>query len=213
MLLSYISWKDQFYLDLSVAFVWKHGSAAFQRFSDAIVYIMKKRSCVLHAYIEDYVGVALADIAMDHFESLAKLLDSFGLPRNPDKRTPPTKALPCLGVYIDINEGTLSIEHSKVEKNFQECLQVMFEKYLSPKKFQSLLGKLIYLHKCVIPARIFVRVLKLYRQNAAKKKIYLTDVFCRDIAWFITFLKQFNVTTKFEKPLIKNMTLCFWVHV
>ena len=109
-----MSWKGQFYLDLGIAFGWMHGSAVFQPLSDAIVYIMRKRACVLHAYIDDYIGVASS-----------KILYSLGLPMNPDKRTPPTKALTCLDEHIDINKGTLSIEHSKVEEIFEECVQVI----------------------------------------------------------------------------------------
>ena len=205
-----IAWKGQFYLDLCVAFGWTHGSAAFQRLSDALVYIMQRHAYVLHAYIDDYIGIAPAETANRQFEHLMNLLNNLGLPMNPDKRTPPTKALTCLGIHIDINKATLSIEQAKLEEIFQECVQVLNRKYLSRKKFQSLLGKLIYLHKCVLPARIFVnRILELYRQNTAKKKIYLTGEFFKDIAWFITFLKQFNGTTRFEKPLMQDCDTLF----
>ena len=77
-------------------------------------------------------------------------------------------------------------------------------------KQECLLGKLIYLHKCVSPACIFVnRILKLYRRNASNKKIYLTVEFFRDIAWFITFLKCFNGNTKIDKPLIEKCDTLF----
>ena len=98
-----ISWKGQFFLDLSIVFGGMHGSAAFHRLSDEIVYIMRKCDCVLHAYIDDYIGVAPGNEADHEFHSLAKLLHSLGLPMNPDKHTRPTKALTCLGIHIDIN--------------------------------------------------------------------------------------------------------------
>ena len=64
-----------------------------------------------------------------------------------------------------------------------------------------MLGKLIYLHKGVVPARTFVnRILQLFRENFHKKKIYLTSEFFKDIAWFQTFLLHFNGTTRFDKP-------------
>ena len=79
------------------------------------------------------------------------------------------------------------------------------KKYLSKRKFQSLLGKLVYLHKCVVPARIFVnRNLQLFGENFNKQKlIYLSDDFVRDIAWFQAVLPQFNCTTKFVKPTLE----------
>ena len=61
----------------------------------------------------------------------------------------------------------------------KECHHKIGWKYLSKKKFQSLLGKLIYLHKCVIPARIFInRMLDLFRSND-KTGIYLSTEFLR----------------------------------
>ena len=115
-----ISWKGYFYLDLSIAFSWTHSSAAFQ-----------KRA--LHACIDDYMGIVPAGIATDQFCRLSHLLDRLGLLMNQDKHTPPTKALTCLGIHIDINQATLSIDHTKVEEIYQECLH--FIKFLARKNF------------------------------------------------------------------------------
>ena len=198
-----IHWKDQYFLDLCVAFGWAHGSAAFQRVSDAIVYIMRRHGYDLVAYIDDYIGVAPASSAESQFLFLSDLLTRLGLPMNPDKRVPPCKALTCLGIHIDINASSLSIDHAKLQSIHNECLQVSAHKYLSKKRYQSLLGKLIYLHKCVVPARIFVnRILELFRNNFNKKKIHLTKDFFSDIAWFQAFLPHFNGATTFNKPQV-----------
>ena len=72
------------------------------------------------------------------------------------------------------------------------------------------LGKLVYLHKCVVPARIFVnRLLELFRKNFSKQKLYLTNEFFRDIDWFQAFLPHFNGTTKFNKSRVEaEESLC-----
>ena len=202
-----IHWEGQYFLDLSAAFGWAHGSAAFQRVSDAIVYIMRRHGYDLVAYIDDYIGVAPASSAESQFQFLSDLLTRLGLPMNPDKRVPPSKALTCLGIRIDINASSLSIDHAKLQSIYKECLQVSAYKYLSKKRYQSLLGKLIYLHKCVAPARIFVnRILELFRNNFHKKKIRLTKDFFNDIAWFLAFLPHFNGTTRFNKPQVRGGT-------
>ena len=116
-------------------------------------------------------------------------------------RVPPCKALTCSGIHIDIDKSSLSIDHDKLKAIHTECFHVCSKKYLSRRSFQSLLGKLIYLHKCVVPARTFVnRILQLFRENFHKKKTYLTSEFFKDIAWFQAFLPHFNGTTKFDKP-------------
>ena len=164
---------------------------------------MKRNGYNLVAYIDDYIGIAPANDTQSQFHFLSDLLARLGLPMNPDKRVPPCKALTCLGIRVDISASSLSIDHSKLKSIHNECFQVSGKKYLSRKKYQSLLGKLIYLHKCVVPARIFVnRILDLFRKNFSKQKIYLTNEFFKDLAWFQAFLPHFNGTTKFNKPRV-----------
>ena len=45
-----IQWRDQYFLDIMVAFGWVHGMAAFQMSSDAILYIMKQETCALFVH-------------------------------------------------------------------------------------------------------------------------------------------------------------------
>ena len=144
---------------------------------------MRWKGYGLIAYIDDYVGIALAKDAQAQFDYLSDLLTRLGLPMNPDKRVPPSKVLTCLGIQVDIVNSSLSIDQAKLHAIHNECLQVVNKKYLSKKKFQSLLGKLIYSHKYVMPARTFVnRILQLFRDNTGKKRIRLTTEFFKDIA-------------------------------
>ena len=134
--------------------------------SDAVTFIMQKHGAKIFAYIDDYVGIADA------------LLIRLGLPINQQKLSPPSKTLTCLGVHINIPDASLSIDQEKLMAIHKECFHVANKKYLSKKNFQSLLVKLIYIHKCVLPARIFInRMLELFRNNSHKKKIYLSTSF------------------------------------
>ena len=69
-----ISWNDQFYVNLSVTFGWMHRSAAFQITSDIIAFMMKDLGCKVHAYIDDYVIVALRSRANEFVHALVILL-------------------------------------------------------------------------------------------------------------------------------------------
>ena len=40
-----ISWANNFYLDLEIAFGWIHGSSAFQMVADVITHVMAKHNC------------------------------------------------------------------------------------------------------------------------------------------------------------------------
>ena len=70
------------------------------------------------------------------------------------------------------------------------CMYHKFQKtYCSKRDLQSLLGSLLYITKCVAPARYFLnRILELLHLNAQVSKILLTQSFFRDLAWFNTLI-------------------------
>ena len=195
-----MNWDDQYYLSSAVVFGWKHGTASFQLVADAICYIMAQEGCKVLAYVDDFLVVAERHMAEKFYNRLSELFTELGLPMNLDKKTPPAKCLTCLGISINIEANTLSIDNAKLVAIHEECMRVCGRKYLTKKSFQSLLGKLIYVHKCVAPARIFInRMLAVFRQNAHKKRIKLTQEFFQDLSWFLEFLPTFNGITYLVK--------------
>ena len=140
-----IKWQNNFYIDVGIAFGWTHGSASFQILSDAIAYIMSKEGIRLRCYIDDYIAVVPRSKAEGVFKRMCALLTELGLPINQDKLTAPTKRLTCLGIDIDIENNTLSISEEKLKAIYAECLEVSTKTVLSRRKYQSLLGKLLYI--------------------------------------------------------------------
>ena len=198
-----IIWGSDAYIDAAVAFGWVHGSAASQRVSDAVTFILAKKGIKLFAYIDDYILVSPKATADHHFDTLASLLSELGLPSNPEKQTPPCRALTCLGIRIDLDANTLSIDALKLQLIYEECLATTGKRHLTKKAFQSLLGKLLYIYKCVQPARTFInRMLSLFRQNAHNPRIPLTAEFHQDLNWFLKFLPKFNGVTYIHKASI-----------
>ena len=64
---------------------------------------------------------------------------------------------------------------------------------LYKRQVQSLLGHLLYIHKCVKPARYFLnRMLEVLKNAHNVSRIGLNPSFCRDISWFLKFLPDFN---------------------
>ena len=58
----------------------------------------------------------------------------------------------------------MHIEPCKLAQIRAECLAVKGKRILSKKAYQSLMGKLLYIQKCVKPSRIFVNhILALFR--------------------------------------------------
>ena len=81
-----IYWQGSYYIDVTLAFRFTHGSPAFQMTSDAILYSMRKENCgIFFAFIDDFIIVSNRDDARRHFNKLSYLFDELGLPMNETK--------------------------------------------------------------------------------------------------------------------------------
>ena len=78
-------WDHNYYVDVSVAFGYKHGSAQIQRFGDTIWHVMTSQRYAVFPYIDDIIGVQSAVDAQRAFDTLKALVDNLGLPINPKK--------------------------------------------------------------------------------------------------------------------------------
>ena len=71
-------------------------------------------------------------------------------------------------------------------------------------QFQSLLGSLLYITKCIRPARLFLnRILHILRDNINVNRFQLPQPFYKDSNWFNTYLDQYNGTTFYYNKKIK----------
>ena len=87
-------------------------------------------------------------------------------------------------------------QHRKQSKLHQICGTVSEwknRKYCTKRQLQSLLDHLLYIHKCVKPARYFLnRMLELLREYHGQTRIHLNPEFHRDLRWFERFLPLYN---------------------
>ena len=99
----------------------------------------------------------------------------------------------------------MRIDRDNLSQIYLECIHASKKTTPSRKAMQSLLGKLLYIHKCVLPARAFInRILDLFRRNFQAKKIHQDSGFHKDIQWFISFLSTFNGVTYLRKVSIPH---------
>lgn len=188
-----LCFQDKYYLDISTPFGYKFGSANQQRISDAIRGICARNGFWLFCYIDDYIGIETIDSIFRAFKFLTDLLADLGLSINHDKTVPPCKALTAIGIRVDASLYTLSIDPDKLKEIFQVCTRFMSYTHITKQKLQSLIGKLIYVSKCVSSARLFVcRLLGLLRSIQKGHKVKLTVDFYRDLNWFISARHMFT---------------------
>ena len=184
-----IKFQGQYFIDLSVAFGYRHGSKIFQRCTDAIRHIMTVNGFPnLFNYIDDLVYTDFPSNTHQAFDFLNHLLADLGLDISYKKLVPPDMAVICLGILINTTDKTISIPAKKLLEITSICNNWTTRTYCCKRDLQSLLGSLLYITKCVKPARSFLnRMLQLLRDNFHNSKILLSQEFFRDLAWIRVF--------------------------
>lgn len=91
-------------------------------------------------YLDDFYGADFPARASTTFTSLKQLLQELGLQISPDKDSPPSTKLVCLGIDADSEEMSLSVPPFRVQ---ELSLWSQHSRY-TKKQFQSLLGKLSF---------------------------------------------------------------------
>ena len=143
------------------------------------------------------------------FQCLLKLLQDLGLDISSKKLTPPSTKVVCLGILFDTEAKTISIPQDKLQVIIDTCRSWTGCTSCSKTELQSLLGSLLYISKCVRPARYFLnRMLQLLRNNIHSRHIFVTDEFCKDLTWFCVFLNSYNGVTIYDlTPVHKHVYL------
>ena len=121
----------------------------------------------LHNYIDDLIYTGLPSEIHRSYEFLTQLLADLGLDISFKKLVPPSTSVTCLGIQIDTIQRTISIPHSKLQEIVKLCQTWASKTYGRKRYLQSLLGSLLYITKCVAPARYFLnQMIELLRLNA-----------------------------------------------
>ena len=150
-------------------------------------------------YIDDLIYCALPSKNNKAFQFLLALLEELGLDISQKKLHHPDTKVTCLGIKFDTTNRTMSIHAQKVSEITHLCNTSLNKSTVNKSELQSLLGSLLYITKCVKPARYFLnRMLQLLRDNEHNNTTVLTLEFLKDLAWFNTFLKTYNGVTIYQ---------------
>ena len=137
------------------------------------------------------------------FYALLDLMTQLRLTVSEKKLVRPVMQVTCLGVLIDTVEGTISIPPDKLRDITDAVRHWMVKDYATKHQLQSILGLLLYVHKCVKPARVFLnRMLDLPRSGHGQQKNCLTPDFKRDLDWFAKFLQAYNGVSLYDHRTI-----------
>ena len=133
---------------------------------------MSKSNFHVTNYIDDIIGHSVCSEAMKSFNYLKKLLLDLGFEISEKKLVTPSTKVTCRGVDINSENFTVSITQEKLEDILNLCKIWTTKTNCTKRELQSLLGKLLYITKCVKSSMFFLnRMLDLLRSSHEKEKL------------------------------------------
>ena len=188
-----LKWRDATYYDVAIPFGLKQGALGCQFSTDTVTYLMASQRHWVMSYLDDVIGASSPDRANDAFLTLVQLLQNLGLPLNKSKVVAPVSKLTCLGIDVDAKLGILTIPPKKLREIRKLCVTWIGKEVATRNQLQKLLGKLLYINRCIKPARLFSnRMLQLLRQCPIKGCIAISKGFRKNLNWFLSFMEQLN---------------------
>lgn len=184
-----IKFQDKYYLDLCPSFGCRTSSAACQRVSNALAFIMANEGHTILAYLDDYASChAHLDSAQEGFKKFISTTKELGLDLAIHKCVSPTNVIDWLGYTIDSNEMLVSIPKAKLQDFVKECNTWISKRRASKRAIQSLVGRMAFISNCVTQGRKFMsRALASLRAMGDRDWTTLSDQFRLDIKWFICY--------------------------
>jgi len=197
------SFNGGFYFDLRCPFGLRSSAMICQRTTSAVINIFTKQGYTADVYLDDFYGAEEPCQATQAFTTLQTLFDNLGLQSSPEKDCSPSTNMVCLGIKVDTVNFSLHVPQDRINDLLQELFTWKDKKSYRLKELQSLIGKLSFATACVPAGRIFMsRLLNNLRAFPSRQRTTaVTQSLISDIAWWLTFLPQFNGTT-----IIKSST-------
>ena len=132
-LLLCLQWKDEYFINCSVAFGHRGGALGCCCFTNSLHFIHTLLGFHLITYIDDMMSGELPENAERSCHSLVTLLSDLSVPISRGKLTPPTTKMVCLGIEIDSVKQTLAIPSEKIHNILNECRFVLSKNVISKK--------------------------------------------------------------------------------
>jgi hypothetical protein len=122
------------------------------------------------------------------------------------KTVDPSSRVICLGIEIDCDKGCLFIPENKLSDILQICKKYLKKSRITRTELQSVISSLIFMHKAVKPARMFInRIISLLRQmGKPRSSIAIDSDMRRDLNWFIKCTSQCNGMVKIDKRFFRT---------
>ena len=149
-------YQGKFYFDTRCRFGLRSLAMICQRTTKAVVHIFTEQGFLADVYLDDFCGAEYPSLATSAFSQLSQLFHQLGLDSAPDKDSPPSTSMICLGILVDTVAFTLEVPATRLTDLQAELTTWQAASFFTKKQLQSLLGMLSFVNVCVKPSRIFM---------------------------------------------------------
>ena len=200
-----ILWQGKYYYDRVLPFGLRSSPAVFDAVAATIEWIMHHEFSIpnlLH-FLDDYLCVSVGQAVANR--QLAILLRAFsylGVPLAPAKVEGPSRTLTFLGIILDCEKMEARLPDDKLADIKRLLTAASINPTMSQRELESLLGKLSFAARVIVPGRTFMRRLWSIcsRYQQPHYRISLTTECQEDIQWWLRLLEQWNGKSFFLFP-------------
>ena len=118
--------------------------------------ICTEQGFLADVYLDDFYSTEYPSLAALAFSQLSQLFHQLGLDSAPDKDSPPSTSMICLGILVDTVAFTLEVPATRLTDLQAKLRTWQAASFFTKKQLQSLLRKLSFVTACVKPGRIFM---------------------------------------------------------
>lgn len=191
--------NEKFFVDKCLPFGLSVSCALFEKFSSFLEWCLRTAANsdqIIH-YLDDFCGCALQQDSAQHM--LNVMLQTFmelGVPVAEDKVEGPSTSIRFLGLVVDTVAMQVRIPEDKLSDLKQLVTDTLtrYKKKITLRQLQSLLGKLNFACRAVVPGRAFCRRLIDATMGLKKPhhKVRVTASMVEDLKVWQSFLEHYN---------------------
>ena len=186
-------WQGKLFFDTSLPMGMRSSAQICQRVSSAVAYVSANKGFVIVNYLDDFAGAERKEVAQVAYDCLGKVLSDFGLKESVEKARTPSSQMSFLGVLFNTDKLTLEVTEDRLVEINLLLKEWLEKRFMTRNELESLVGKLMFVSKCVRSARVFMaRMLNMLREMPEGVSLQVDAEMRLDLKWWFTFLYKFN---------------------
>ena len=188
------SWGSRLFIDRSAVMGLTSAAMFCQRTTDAVVYLFSEAGFDSTNFLDDFGAAEVAALVWQAFECLASILRELGLDEKFIKAVSPSQLMEFLGVLFNSLDMTMSVTPERLQEIKELLRGWRRRRRANRRQLESLVGKLLFVAKCVRPGRLFVaRMLEVLRGLEGRSSSFVVDEeFSKDVMWWSSLLEWYN---------------------